>query len=148
MPDNETINFTGDAPAGIAASGLLRRDPRDGVIDVNNLPAIPWTRDALGVSVFRALAEVAGVGDLQDHQRNPSLDPRTFGESRAKRLIRLANAKGVQAQALLEEGKALQARIDATLPAIKGRPRKAGAPPLSPAKTTFREAGPKPSRWS
>ena len=127
---------------------LLRRDPADGAIDINDLPALPWTRQALGVELFTRLAMVAGVGDLQGHQRNPSLDPRTFGESRAKRLIRISDARGERAAALLAEGRALQARIDATLPAVTGKPRQPGAPALRPAKTTVKEAGPKPNRWS
>lgn len=129
-------------------SNELRRDPLDGVININDLPAVPWTREALGTAVFRALADVAGVGDLQDHQRNPSLDPRTFGESRAKRLIRISGATGERARQLLAEGRELQARIDQTLPAIQGTPRRAGAPPLRPARTTVRKSGPDPSRWS
>lgn len=130
-----------DAPA-------FKRDPADGAIDINDLPPIPWTRSVLGAPLFRGLAMVAGVGDLQDHQRDPSLDPRSFGLSRAKRLIRLYNAEGPVAQAYFDEGVRLQAAIDATLPPVQGSPRKPGAPPLTPAKTTFRESGPKPNRWS
>ncbi len=138
MPDDLTL--TNNEP--------LRRDPADGAIDINNLPALPWTRESLGVELFGRLAIVAGVGDLQGHQRNPSLDPRSFGLSRAKRLIRIGNAQGERAAALLAEGQKLQERIDGALPAIQGKSRQPGAPPLRPAKTTVRESGPKPSRWS
>lgn len=129
-------------------NAALRRDPTDGDVDVNNLPALPWTRQALGTETFRQLAIVAGVGDLQGHQRNPSLDPRSFGLSRAKRLIRIESAQGERAAQLLAEGQELQARIDGALPAIQGKPRQPGAPTLRPAKTTVRESGPKPNRWS
>lgn len=139
---------TQTSEAQATAQPGFQRDPNDGPIDVNNLPPIPWTREELGVELFKQLATVAGVGDLQDHQRNPSLDPRSFGMSRAKRLIRLNNVKGHAAQAYLDEGRRLQAAIDAQLPAIRGKQRKAGAPSLRPARTTRRTNGPGPNQWS
>lgn len=123
-------------------------DDYDGEIDVNNLPALPWTREALGADLFRELARVAGVGDLQDHQRNPSLDPRSFGLSRAKYLIGRYRLEGAVADAYLNEGAALQEAIDELLPKISGTPRNPSAKPLRPAKTTFRESGPKPKTWT
>lgn len=143
----ETTQTT-DAALITPSEPEFKRDPSDGIIDVNDLPPIPWTREALGETLFNALAMAAGVGNLGDHQRNPSIDPRSFGFSRAKRLIRISNAKGPVAKAYFDEGARLQANIDQSLPAIKGRPRQAGAPPLTPATTIFREKGPKPSRWS
>lgn len=126
----------------------FERDDYDGEIDVNKLPALPWTRDNLGEAQFKALAAVAGVGDLQDHQRNPSLDPRSFGRSRAFYLIRKYGLKGEQAQAYLEEGEALQEAIDANLDPVKGTPRNPKAKPLKPARTKHQSSGPGPKMWT
>lgn len=137
-----------EAPKTLKLATEFERDDYDGEIDVNNLPALPWTRDNLGEAQFKALAAVAGVGDLQDHQRNPSLDPRTFGRSRAFNLIRLYGLKGGQAQAYLDEGEALQEAIDANLEPVKGTPRNPNAKPLRPARTKHQSSGPGPKLWA
>lgn len=111
------------------------RDSDRGV-DLSDLPGPPWTPAAIG-DLFYTLADICGAGDLRT-ARNPALDPRSFGAGRAKRLIRLMDATGEEAEALLAEGAALQAMIDATLPQPAGTPRQGGAPPLRPAKTVKR----------
>jgi hypothetical protein len=63
-------------------------------------------------------------------------------------MIRLKALKGEAAEQCLAAGAELQAAINAWLPAIKGKPRHPGAPPLRPARTRFQERGPKPSTWS
>lgn len=137
-----------EAPKTLKLAEAFERDDYDGDIDVNNLPAVPWTQELLGEALFKKLAIVAGVGDLQDHQRNPSLDPRSFGRSRAIRLVRLYGLKGEQAQAYMDEGEALQEAIDAKLDPVKGTPRNPKAKPLRPARTKFKESGPGPKMWS
>ena len=110
--------------------------PQDQGVDLNNLPGPPWTPATLG-DLFYKLADICGAGDLRT-ARNPALDPRGFGIGRAKRLIRLLDATGDKAEALLAEGEALQATIDAQLPLPQGTPRAQGAAPLRPAKTVRR----------
>lgn len=141
MNQEATPVIEGENPA-------FKRYPSDGSIDVNNLPSIPWTRDALGADTFRDLCIASGAGDFGTRQRNPSLDPRSFGLSRAKHLARINNATGPAALPYLQEGARLQETIDASLPPITGKPRRPGAPSLTPAATKFQEKGPKPSRWS
>lgn len=109
--------------------------PYDEGLDLINLPAPPWTYEALGPALFKKLSRVTGVGDLS-RQTNPSLDPRSFGMARAKLLIRVGRKRGDEAAALMAEGRRLQAIIDAKLPPRSGTPRKPGAPPLSAATTT------------
>jgi hypothetical protein len=126
----------------------FERDPLDGEIDINNLPPAPWTRSALGEKLFADLARAAGVGIIPMTQRDPSLDPRSFGLSRAKRIIKNRKLTGEEAASCLKAGEELQRAIDLGLPPIKGKPRNPKAPPLRPARTRFQERGPKPSTWS
>lgn len=137
-----------EAPKTLKLATEFERDDYDGEIDVNNLPAVPWTKELLGEKVFNQLATVAGVGDLQDHQRNPSLDPRSFGRSRAIYLIRKYGLTGEQAQSYRDEGEALQEAIDANLDPVKGTPRNPKAKPLRPARTKVQESGPGPKMWT
>lgn len=116
----------------------------DGGIDVANLPPLPWTRDALGEEYFDALALAAGVGSLKN-QRNPSIDPRSFFFSRAKKLIRENQLRGEEAKAILDEGAAAQKAFDEQLPKPGGLARSPKAPALKPARTTFKESGRRPA---
>lgn len=117
----------------------------DGDLNLTNLPPTPWTQEALGTPLYKLLCRVMSVGDLS-RQRNPNIDPRSFGESRAKTIIRATRARGEDAQRLYAEGRAIQALLNAKLPPITGTPRKAGAPPLSPAKTERKRSKPSPVR--
>lgn len=118
----------------------IEGDELDGNINIADLPPLPWTRAAVGEEQFNQLALAAGAGDLKN-QRNPSLDPRSFGISRAKRIIREYGLTGEDAKAVTEEGAEIQKQIDAQLPQPKGTRRRAGAPSLSPSKTTLRTSG-------
>lgn len=133
----------------------IEGDELDGDIDISELPPLPWTRDNLGEEYFNGLALLMGAGELHN-QRNPSLDPRTFGISRAKRLIEKggygkplgdpsaeAERQKIVKQ-ILAEGVEIQKQIDAQLPKPQGLKRKAGAPSLRPTKTTWRERGKMP----
>lgn len=141
----------GEAPAALETLKLGQQfepDDYDEGVDVNALPAPPWTREALGDDLFNRLATLAGAGQIQPGQLGASLDPRSFGRSRAIRLIQKYGLTGDQAQAYLNEGDALQEAIDAHLPPVRGTARNPVAKPLKPAKTTFNESGPKPKTWS
>jgi len=137
-----------EAPKTLKLATRFEPDDYDEGLDVNALPALPWTKEALGEEVFSQLATVAGVGNLADHQLDPSLDPRSFGITRAKRLIRMHGLKGEQAQAYMEEGAALQEAIDEVLPPVRGTARNPTARPLKPARTVTKERGPGPKMWS
>lgn len=112
--------------------------PYDEGLDLNDLPEPPWTPESLGREMFDKLAIVSGSGDRAMKQIGLSLDPREFGRCRAKRLIKLTSAAGAEADVLMEEGRRLQALIDATLPPPAGTPRRPGAPPLRPSQTVRR----------
>lgn len=132
--------------------GTFEVDDYDEGLDVNSLPGLPWTREALGEPLFTQIATVAGAGGgghTFQRQRNPSLDPRSFGTGRAKRLIALYGLKpgSEQAKAYLQEGLALQEAINEQLPAVKGTPRNPTATPLKPTTTTTRERN-KPANWA
>lgn len=138
-----------DEPKRLTLTGI-EGDELDGEIEITDLPPIPWTRASLGPKVFNALARVVGAGDLKN-QRNPSLDPRTFGISRARRLIQDAglatpledaeqeSARQAMVSQLLDQGAEIQKQLDAQLPARSGLSRRPGAPALTPAKTTVKQ---------
>lgn len=128
-------------------------DPQD--VDVNNLPPLPWTRDALGGKLFHSLAIAMGVGDVRQNAK-ATLDPRSFGMGRANRLIELyglarpqqltGNGDGgesdedfakrvAQVEALLQEGAAIQETIQGADVPTAGTPRNPKAKPLTPAIT-------------
>lgn len=141
---------TPEAASPLKLDQEFEKDDFDGIVDVNALPALPWTRSALGEELFNALAVLTGTGGgahTFQRQRNPSLDPRSFGTSRARYLIQRYGLTGERAQAYADEGQALQEAIDKVLPPIKGTPRNPKAKPLTPAKTIFSERGPKPGTW-
>lgn len=117
---------------------LIQSGQYDEGLDLNNLPAPPWTPENLGREVFDKLAIVSGAGHSGMKQIGLSLDPRTFGRSRAKRLIKLTNATEERAEALYAEGHKLQELIDEMLPPRAGTQRAAGAPPLRPSPTVKR----------
>ena len=132
--------------------GKFETDDYDEGLDVNSLPGLPWTREALGEPLFTQIATVAGAGGgghAFRRQQNPSIDPRSFGTGRAKRLIQLYGLKkgSEQAQAYIDEGLALQEAIDEQLPMVKGRPRNPNAKPLRPAETKFQERN-RPKSWN
>jgi len=72
----------------VGAAGNFDKDDFDEGLDVNNLPALPWTRENLGTQLFNKLARVGGYGDTSNMKRAP-LDVRSFGTGRANRLIEL-----------------------------------------------------------
>lgn len=155
--------------------GIFETRPSDCGIDLNNLPAAPWTPLKIG-EIFYSLCIVAGAGD-QRGRRNPSLDPRQFASGRLRRILQLKGlkiqpstiqviekgqivertmtpeevinwyeinypgdeetrrAQFEEMERLTHEAFALQASIDAKLPAPEGTPRHPGAEPLRPGKT-------------
>jgi hypothetical protein len=129
-------------------------------LDLGNLPPAPWSKSALGLALLQKLATVAGVGDIPRGQRDPSIDPRSFGFSRAKRIIRLLNLhrpcdeiederlRRARCAEIFAEGERIQAALNAMLGPITGTPRNPRAPKLRPARTTVKERGPRPSTWT
>lgn len=123
--------------AGVGAeSGQISGGPHDMGLDLMRLPAPPWTPSNLG-EVFYHLALVCGAGNLRG-QRNPSLDPRTFGRGRAARLISILPDGEARRAELMAEGERIQAIINQMLPAPAGSPRDPRAEPLRPSTTTRR----------
>ena len=143
-------------------------DELDEGLDVNALPVPPWQLKELGSKLFKQLAAVMGAGESLN--KNPSLNPRTFGVGRANRQIYALGlereiaptATGPEKDFLPEdytradeanvervreierrkaEGQRLQDAINDLLPPLEGTARNPNAKPLTPAKTTLKERG-------
>ncbi len=115
-------------------AGTFAASPYDEGLDVNNLPDAPWTLEALGDDLFNKLSRVCGAGNISQHLGS-SLDPRTFARGRAAVIARNEGASDERRQELIAESEALQAAINAKLPAPTGTPRNENARPLTGAIT-------------
>lgn len=115
-------------------AGTFAASPYDEGLDVNNLPDAPWTPEALGHDLFNKLSRVCGAGNISQHL-GASLDPRTFARGRAAVIARNEGASDERRQELITESGALQAAINAKLPAPTGTPRNKNARPLTGATT-------------
>lgn len=141
---SDEINAAGNTETQPPGGELLTTEFDQG-IDVNNLPAPPWTPANLGADFYK-LAQICGAGDIQI-LRNPSLDPRSFGRGRANRIAELLGLKRAalptdpnykvleeerqaNIEMLYEEGERLQQKINAGLPTPQGTPRTPGAPAM------------------
>lgn len=110
----------------------------DGLLNINALPPLPWTQEALGVDLYASLANSCGAG-VSSTALNPSVDVRTFALSRAHKIVAEYGLTGEEAEAVFLEAQEIQGALDATLAAPTGTPREPGAPPLTGSTTTKRE---------
>lgn len=85
MPNGEKNPELASTPATPAAgtANVITADDYDLGLDLNALPAFPWTYEALGPDVYRKVAEVGGYHTEKGWF--PDLDPNSFGKGRAIR---------------------------------------------------------------
>lgn len=115
----------------------FKRYPSDGDVDVNDLPSLPWTRDALG-PLYADMARACG-STVSDSALDPSVDARAWAISRGHKHIADLGLTGEDAEAVLLEASALQEAINEALPDPSGSPRAPGAPPMRGSTTTVKK---------